>query len=303
MENLKTWLVGLDFTDIDQTLIAYTKELTKKIQPEKIYFVHVHPFWPDAIHVHLPKEAREPDLESLKEKMQSAVHEEFPPSDQLDFKVFEGRPSFDLWRETYLLNIDLFIAGSKPKHKGRGIMPRKFVKKSFCSVLFVPEGASVEMEKIWIPTDFSEYSAWAFEEAELIAGSSPNAQLICQHVYEYPQAYYYHDFPPMDVQKLIKEQAETSYKEFLSALKLKETKISPVYNLREHTTIAQHIQEEAEGQSADLIIMASGGRSRLSQMFLGSTTDKLVQLEHTIPVLILKHKQRQVRFWDLLTGT
>ena len=296
-------MVGLDFTEIDQTLIAYVKELAQRIKPEKIYFVHVHPFWPDAIHVHLPKEAREPDLGSLKERMESAVQKEFPIFEQIDFKVFEGRPSFDLWRETYLLNIDLFIAGSKPKHKGRGILPRKFVKKSFCSVLFIPEGASMKMEKIWIPTDFSEYNAWALEEAVLIAKLSPNAQLICQHVYEYPQAYYYHDFPPMDVQTLIKEHAETSYKEFINGLELDETNVSPVYNLRSHTTVAQHIQEEAEAQSADMIIMASGGRSRLSQMFLGSTTDKLVQLEHEIPVLILKHKEKQVRFWDLLTGT
>ena len=303
MENLKTWMVGLDFTEIDQTLIAYVKELAQRIMPQKIYFVHVHPFWPDAIHVHLPKEAREPDLGSLKERMESVVYDVMTPSDQIEFKVFEGRPSFDLWRETYLLKIDLFIAGSKPKHKGRGILPRKFVKKSFCSVLFVPEGASLSMEKIWIPTDFSEYSSWALEEALLIARGSANAQLICQNVYEYPQAYFYHDFPPMDVKTLIKEYAETSYKEFVGAIDLKETKVTPVYNLRVHTSIAQHIQEEAEAQAADLIVMASGGKSRISQMFLGSTTDKLVQLEHKIPLLILKHKQRQVRFWDLLTGT
>jgi len=303
MENLKTWMVGLDFTEIDQTVVVYVKQLAQVLKPKKIHFVHIHPFWPDVIHVHLPKEIREPDLEEMKNKMESAVHQEFQPSDLIDCLILEGRPSFDLWRETYLLDIDLFVAGSKPKHKGRGIMPRKFVKKSFCSVLFVPEGAALSIEKIWIPTDFSEYGVWALEQAAQIASTSSNTQLICQHVYQYPHAYYYHDFPNMDVHSLIKEHAESSYEKFIASVDLNGISIQPYYNLREHTTIAQHVQEEAEAQEADLIVMASGGRSQISQMFLGSTTDKLVQLEHEIPLLILKHKKKQVYFWDILTGT
>jgi nucleotide-binding universal stress UspA family protein len=46
--------------------------------------------------------------------------------------------------------------------------------------------------------------------------------------------------------------------------------------------------------------MGAGGRSRLSKIFLGSETEHMVQIETTVPLLIVKKKQNHVRLWDLM---
>jgi len=51
---------------------------------------------------------------------------------------------------------------------------------------------------------------------------------------------------------------------------------------------AEEIAKEAEMSNADLIIMASHGRSALAAALLGSVTYSLIHKETKIPVLIVR---------------
>ena len=56
--------------------------------------------------------------------------------------------------------------------------------------------------------------------------------------------------------------------------------------------VASDIHQWAAENQSDLIVMAGGGRSRLSNIILGSETEQMAQLEHQLPLLIIKTEKR-----------
>ena len=65
--------------------------------------------------------------------------------------------------------------------------------------------------------------------------------------------------------------------------------------------IATDIHNQALDHHADLVLMAAGGKSRFSNLFLGSETEQMAQHEHQIPLLIVKQKRDYVKLWDLVS--
>jgi len=294
-------MVGLDLTDIDESVLKYTKLLSDIIHPKYIEFVHIVHKLSDAVHIHLPNNLNYPSSDDLLEEMEKIVFKYFTGNDPITCEILEGSVKFDLWRESYLKDIDLFIAGSKEKHLGRGMIPKKFVRKSFCSVLFVPAEIPKGISKIWMPVDFSEPSGEAFDQAlHLAQEADPPAEICAHHIYEMPHAYYYEGFPRDEIMRAIREEAEKKYQEFNKQYNLHNLPTTPFFTALRKSYAADHLKMDAEKQQADLIMIASGGRSRFSKFFLGSETEQLVQKEKQIPLLILKNKSEQVRLWDLL---
>ena len=300
MSSLKKWLVALDLTTHDQSILKYARMLSDILSPEHIEFVFIAQRLPDAVHAHLPEELAYPSYDDLIEKLKSAVTPFFGDSDHIRCEVLSGPIQFDLWHETFEKDIDLFIAGAKSKHKGRGLLPKKFVRKSFCSVLFVPANIPDSIEKIWVPTDFSERSGQALEFAVQMYQEMESAPEICaHHIYQLPHAYYYHGFPEQQILGAIKEEAAAEFVQFSKQWVPDDIPINSCFTEIYHSYAANNIKEEAEQSGADLIVMASGGRSRFSKILLGSETDRLIELEVAVPLLILKEKKDHVKLWDL----
>ena len=302
MEALKKWLVGLDLTDHDHSILSYTKLLCDILSPDHIEFVYIADRLPDAVHIHLPEDLKYPSYDELFEKLNVEVRQYFPDQDHISCEVLDGPVQFDLWHETWAKEIDLFIAGSKPKHKGRGLFPRKFVRKSFCSVLLIPFDAPDNIDNIWIPTDFSERSGEVFEVAiHLAANMDQQPQLNLHHVYQLPHAYYYKGFPRAEILRAAKSAAEEKYKAFNQQYNPDNLPNNINYTELSGSYIATDIHNQAVSNQADLILMAAGGRSRLSTIFLGSETEHMAQNEHQVPLLIVKRKQNYVKLWDLVS--
>ena len=93
----------------------------------------------------------------------------FTAQEDIVCEVNEGNSGVELWREAHLHSVDLFLAGSKPRSVGRGILPQKFVRKSTCSVCLVPEHPPALLRKIMVPTDFSEDATRALSLALSLA--------------------------------------------------------------------------------------------------------------------------------------
>jgi len=300
MDPLKKWLVALDLTDHDQSILKYTKLLSDVLHPDHIEFVFISHRLADAVHIHLPQKLRYPAYDDLFEKLSREVYEYFSVEDPVSCEVMDGPVQFDLWKETYVKDIDLFIAGSKPKHRGMGLFPRKFVRKSFCSVLLVPEVDMEKLSKIWVPVDFSEQSGEALSMAIRMSQEvEPNAEVCAHHVYQLPHGYFYEGFPRDEILNAVKLAAEDQFDEFSRKYNANHTLLSSIFTELNKSYAANNIKQEAEAAEADLIVMASGGRSRFSNLFLGSETEELVQLVTKVPLLILKKKSDHVKLWDL----
>ena len=296
-------MVGLDFSEADEPLIEYVAYLAHYLHPQQIYFVHVRkPFEvPEEMKKYLP-DGKIPTRESIRVELEARVRPYFhQDEDHVICKVYEGATDFQLWREAYRHDIDLFLAGSKLKSHGRGLLPQKFVRKSTGSVCFVPEGYGRTLRKIVVPTDFSEDATRALSTAVAVAQQKDDCRLVCLHVYELPHAYYYDQFPRQRYAELMEGKARQEYEQWIKNVDTQGVPIEPIFRLLEYPYVAEHIQREAEAQQADLILMSSGGHSLLSRIFLGSEAGRIVTMEKNIPVMIIKEKDRNIGLWEILT--
>ncbi len=302
MKPFKRWMVGLDFTTTDDSLIEHVAYLALSLHPQQIYFVHVLTSLevPEEMKKYLPG-GRLPTRESVRVELETRVRPHFHEDTRVACKVYQGATNFELWREAYRHDVDLFLVGSKPKKHSRGLLPQKFVRKSTCSVCFVPERDVHPLRKIMVPTDFSEYAAKAMNTAITIAQQQADCQLVCLHVYELPHAYYYNQFPRKQYAELMERKARKEYEQWIENVDTKGMSIEPVFRLLEHPYVVDHIRKEAEAQQVDLIVMGAGGHSLLSRIFLGSHVERMVGMEKSIPLMIVKDKARDIGFLEIFT--
>ncbi|UWX54489.1 universal stress protein [Maribacter litopenaei] len=140
------------------------------------------------------------------------------------------------------------------------------------------------MKRILVPVDFSETSTHALEIAALIA-KRQKAEIVVLHmlglseavltkneIQEYEEAGYY------------MELAKKRFIPFLDKPYLKNIKIREIVQnykiFKEFNTLAQE-------QKIDLIVMGSHGTSGISEVLVGSNTEKVVRTSN-VPVLVVK---------------
>lgn len=137
---------------------------------------------------------------------------------------------------------------------------------------------AIEIGRILFPTDFSDVSVGALDHARTLAEKF-NARLHCLHVVD--DAYQYWTAlgpesvpvgpPPQELEKLAHERLETFRTEHLTGLDSEP--VTAVVLGRPFAEIIRYARE----QEIELIVMATHGRGAISQMLLGSTTEKVVR--------------------------
>ncbi|MFT4738130.1 MAG: nucleotide-binding universal stress UspA family protein [Cyclobacteriaceae bacterium] len=294
MKSLQKWMVALDFSKHDAHVLKYVKMLAVSYKPEQITFTHI------LARREVPERFRTesaPTRSDMLKSLNQKVFQVFEEASNLVCEVHEGRPSFDLWRETHLQRIDLLILGEKNQKSARKIVPESFIRKSFCSVLFVPEGPAI-ISHIWVPVDFSTNAKASVALAKELRKSNEHIQITCQHVFETPSLTLIDEETQPEYIEYYEEQSEEQLREFVEGDKT----ISTVSTQWLYVKPSDHIRDQAELQGADLIVMGSGGKNRFSSLFLGSNTTEMVHLEKSIPVLILKTREDTVKAWDILSN-
>ncbi len=147
------------------------------------------------------------------------------------------------------------------------------------------------MKKILVPVDFSQHSEYALEVASNLA-KKHKAEIIALHMMGISDAILSKNqskqmFEGIYYMKL----AEKRFKEFLEKDYLKGLKVTDsVYNYK----IFSEINNVAKDNGADLIVMGSHGSSGLSEVFVGSNTEKVVR-NSDIPVLVVKHRRENFK--------
>jgi len=142
------------------------------------------------------------------------------------------------------------------------------------------------MKKILVPVDFSEYSEYALKVASEIA-KKQDAEIIVLHMLGLSEAILTKDEAQEAAEAIyylkLAEKRFTTFldKEYLKGIKVTET----VQNYK----IFSEINEVATENEVDLIVMGSHGSSGLSEVFVGSNTEKVVRTSD-IPVLVIKNQ-------------
>jgi nucleotide-binding universal stress UspA family protein len=293
MKGFKRLMVGLDFTIIDQNLIQYAGFLAHYLDPEKIYFVNIQADLdvPDSVREAFP-ELNQPRDEKLRDDLHAEINKWFPNHHDydVDFQIIEGSPRKELARWAHIKNIDLLIVGRKNITHGKGIVPQQLARKLGCSILFVPEKVNYRLGEIMVANDFSEYARSALNTALLFTHTDPDIKIISNHVYSLPQGYYRTGKSEEEFAGIIEEHARTRYENFVAGMDNAQA-ISPIFCYdKENKSAARMIYESAHDSGADLIVVGSRGHNSASAFLLGSVSEKLIRINGSTPVLMVKHR-------------
>lgn len=140
------------------------------------------------------------------------------------------------------------------------------------------------MKKILVPVDFSKHSEYALEVASKIARQH-EAGIVLLHMIGLSDS--------VLANSEIAEEAEAKYflklakdkiKEFTAKEYLKDISVNAIIqNYKDFTEVNNVAQE----QNCDLVVMGSHGTGGLSELFVGSNTEKVVRTSD-LPVIVIK---------------
>lgn len=294
MNGFKRIMVGLDFTNMDKKLIQYTAFLAHYLPTEKIYFINIQPDLdiPDSVREAFP-ELRQPRDEKLLEEIKTKVKADFADLDEyeVDFQIVEGSARTELARWAHIKNIDLLLLGRKSLQHGKGIVPQQLARKLACSIMFIPEKVRFQLKEILVANDFSNYAKTAVRVAGQFQATDPEINIYSGHVFHLPQGYYRTGKSATEFAEIMQQHAQERHQKFISEIP-KSIAIRPLYCFdKDHRSAARVIHETANKQQIDLIVIGSRGHTSTSAFLLGSVSEKLIRINDSSPVLMVKHAQ------------
>ena len=288
---------------MDKTLIQYAAFIAKVNQTKKIYFVNV------IKNLSVPKEVLEefPNLvESMINERQAAmetvVSENFPDQKgiSLNYIVKEGSLSKKVLKLAEEKSADMIIVGRKIHLPGTGVVSLRLARRASCSLLIVPENSQPKVQKILVPSDFSDYSKDALEEAIMIAEKHGNVEIVCQNVFSIPSGYHFTGKSYEEFTQIMQMHAEIAYKKFIRKINTKGIKITPVYTKDEDDDPVQEIVNKALEINADGIIIGAKGRTAATALFIGSMAERLIQFNDSLPLLVTRPKGKNAGILDYI---
>ena len=141
------------------------------------------------------------------------------------------------------------------------------------------------MKNIVVPIDFSIQSENALKVAASLA-KKHGSKIYALHMLELNEAYITSaegSHPEQTV--FLMKMAEKRFAEFIEKPYLKNVVIQPVIK---HFKVFSEVNEVAEANNAEIIIMGSHGTDGIMEIFVGSNTEKVVR-NAEVPVLVIKH--------------
>lgn len=278
-------LVGLDLSSIDIKLIQYSAYFAEIMEVKKVYFVHNIKKY--EISEMLEKEIEDVDLEKvISEEIQEIVEQNF--SSEIDWEVLISDDPYTESLMSYVVNkydIDLLVLGNKNNDEGSGILGFKLLRILKCQFLWIPENTKIQIDKIWIGTDFSNASKKCFSFSKVLQNKK-NIEAEAVHVYSLP----IHFSPYLNDSKIepkVEKYVDKKFDQFFNKLNYKGAIKYRKISGRE-ANIASKIKKEAYKNDVDLLMVADKGSNTFSTLTLGSVTEDLFNRELKIPLLVVK---------------
>ncbi|MFN3800586.1 universal stress protein, partial [Belliella pelovolcani] len=225
MYQIKKLIVCLDQSELDETLVRFASFVAQVNQTKKIYFTNV------IRNMNIPKEVLQefPNLienmvEERKGKMKALVNKFFDKNKdaELSFMVKEGQLSKKILKLAHEKSADMIIIGRKVNLSGTGVLSQRLARRASCSLLIVPENSIPKIDKLLVPSDFSDYSKDAMEEAIMIVEKyGGKAKIFCQNVFSIPSGYHFTGKSYEEFASIMEMHAEINYKKFIRKIDTK----------------------------------------------------------------------------------
>ncbi|EKB50351.1 universal stress protein [Cecembia lonarensis] len=304
MYQIKKLIVCLDQTSLDETLVRFASFIANANQTKKVYFTNV------IRNLNIPKEVLnefpsliENMVEERKSQMKAVVEKSFGKNGDIEFSyvVKEGQLSKKILKLAHEKSADMIIVGRKVNLPGTGVISQRLARRASCSLLIIPEDASPKIDRLLVPSDFSDYSKDAMEEAILIAEKyGINTEIVCQNVFTVPSGYHFTGKSYEEFTEIMKMHAEINFKKFIRKIDTKDITITPVYTQDEDDDPVEDILAKAKEINADAIIIGAKGRTAATALFIGSMAERLIQLNDQLPLLVTRPKGKNAGILDYI---
>ncbi|MDN3668004.1 universal stress protein [Echinicola jeungdonensis] len=304
MYQIKKLIVCLDHSEMDETLVKFASFIAKINQTKKIYFTNV------IRNLQIPKDILKefPNLvdnmiDERKGQMKEVVDAHFDKKldINLTYVVKEGQLSKKILKLAHEKSADMILVGRKTSLPGSGVVSQRLARRASCSLLIVPENCTPKIDKLLVPSDFSDYSKDAMEEAIMIADrNGSHVDIICQNVFSVPSGYHLTGKSFEEFGAIMKVNAEVNYKKFIRKIDTKNVKIQPVYTMDNNDDPVEDIIKKAHELKVDGIIIGAKGRTAATALFIGSMAERLIQLIDHFPLLVTRPKGKNAGILDYI---
>ncbi len=288
MQGFRHIAVGLHRAPTDAALVRYAATVARLARPSEVRFVHV-----------LPRDSSAappaPEHDQVQRELEARVREEFvgvPGEPRVLCDVLKGPPLDRLLEFTAEQEVDLLVVGHRHDHPVSQSLARRLAMKAPCSVWMVPDDAAPKLDRLLVPTDFSDHAADTMRVALELARLHGHSEILALHVY-FDEARVTYE----DARAVLRGHEREAFDHFMAPLGAQGVKVAPLFVEGSHP--ADTIGRVAEERGANLIVMATRGRSRSAAVLLGSVTEGVLLHAHT-PVFVVKHFGAQMSFLQAL---
>ena len=274
MHRYRNLSVALARSDRDGGLIRYAAAVAALGTARSLQFVHVR-----------PGAADDPAGEaSMLAALRAEVEQSAPglPADlEVTYRLLQGPLTDQLLTQVAESGTDLLLVGHRSDHSGRKALARRLAMKAPCSVWMVPEDSAAQFRRLLVPVDFSEPAADSVRVATSLAAIAGTGACQTLHVYFDDTVITYEGY-----EAVLKGEEREAYQRFIAPVDTHGVRVTPLFEASSH--VADTILRVAERERADLIVLATRGRSRSSAILLGSTAEEVI-IDTRRPVLLIKH--------------
>ncbi len=292
---VKEAVVGLGLDRADEPLLKYLDFFKGPIPIEGFSFIHVIPNTRARLPltiapgVEVNQEDEEAAVQALSERVQKIMPER--AATDVQYFIDDGSPLEKLLALANEKKAGLLAIGKKADSLNHGILSKNLIRQTRADVLVVPENAAIAMKTIMVPVDFSDNSVRALKKALAIKDQAGNdVKVYAINIYQRPNLMAYKlNMTPERFERNIQENHEKGFEKFMNEqLPGYLDKVEPILIWNDMPDVAHHIMDKAKEIKANLIVIGCKGHSKLELMLLGSTTETLLNIDTSIPALVVK---------------
>src|SRR5881394_761489 len=190
-------------------------------------------------------------------------------------------------KQNTLARVERMKAAKKDLHRDRRPIRPLAQQMGTASTSAAPAASGLKLKKVLVPIDFSEPSLKALQYAVAFAGQF-GASICLVHVVE--PASFLNDVHNVPLAVSDRETANKLHHKLVMLARKEVDPLTPVHPLVCIGKPFDEIVRTAKTFQADLIIIATHGRTGFKRAFLGSTAERVVQHAHC-PVLVVRQKE------------
>ncbi len=294
MKESKTIAAALDLSEMDKSILEYTKIFANSLNLKKLDLVHIIPqeFVLTGREHGMPEGSSLINLvqKNVKAKIQKYINTHFPKSTiDVTIHVLEGNPDSQLLSFIEAHKIELLIVGRKEETSGSGITAKRLLRKANCNFLFVPSNANTTPRRIMVPIDFSDNSAEAVYAALLMKMSDPDLEITCPHVIRMLPADYYFNMDKLELYKKAHfAKNKNAFEKFVEDNDIPEAQINQVLLTDEKNNIGQRLKDYQINKGFDLVIIGAEKHKLMDRFFYGSISERFMQYYIEVPILVVR---------------